>query len=37
MRLNPFKHFWLKTISLILAIMTWLYVNGEITKMVLKY
>jgi len=37
MKFWPFRHFWLKIISLILAILTWLYVNGEIAKMVLKF
>lgn len=37
MKISLFGHFWLKIISLILAILTWLYVNGEIAKMVLKY
>ncbi len=37
MKISLFRHFWLKTISLVLAILTWLYVNGEIAKMVLKY
>ena len=27
-----FHNFWLKLISLALAIITWLYVNGEITR-----
>jgi YbbR domain-containing protein len=31
------RHLWLKIISLVLAILTWLYVNGEIAKMVLRY
>ncbi len=29
-----FGNFWLKVISLILAIVTWLYVNGEISKII---
>ena len=29
-----FTNFWLKLISLLLAILTWLYVNGEISKVV---
>ncbi len=32
-RLNfIFNNFWLKVISLILAVVVWLYVNGEINK-----
>jgi len=27
-----FANFWIKVLSLILAVMTWLYVNGEISK-----
>lgn len=27
-----FYNFWLKVISLIIAIITWFYVSGEITK-----
>jgi YbbR domain-containing protein len=27
-----FNNFWLKVISLIIAIITWLYVNGELTR-----
>ena len=37
MKFRPFRHFWLKILSLILAILTWLYVNGEIAKMVLRF
>lgn len=37
MKILLFRHFWLKIISLTLAVLTWLYVNGEITKMVLKF
>ena len=29
-----FANFWIKLISLLLAILTWLYVNGEISKIV---
>jgi YbbR domain-containing protein len=27
-----FNNFWIKILSLLLAVMTWLYVNGELTK-----
>jgi YbbR domain-containing protein len=27
-----FNNFWIKVISLILAIITWIYVNGELSK-----
>lgn len=29
-----FSNFWLKVLSLVLAIVTWLYVNGEISKVI---
>ena len=34
-RLGPvFSNFWLKVISLLMAIATWYYVNGEIVKLI---
>ncbi len=29
-----FANFWLKVISLFMAIVTWFYVNGEIVKLI---
>lgn len=37
MKLWLFGNFWLKVISLVLAVLTWLYVKGEIAKMVLRF
>lgn len=32
-----FKNFWLKLLSALLAVLTWLYVRGEIARMVLRF
>lgn len=37
MKLRLLGHFWLKIISLILAVLTWLYVNGQMARMILKF